>query len=136
MTNSHRVFNELFSSELDPLISLCDMLEGCQVVHCQRGSVENIIIDCSRNDVVLVVATEAPARDYQTPFNLTSINGKNFQLTFISAEGKLSLRPGDPFFNFWTIKNDGSRAVKDPTLEYQYNRTWNFLIYVSKTDLN
>ena len=54
----------------------------------------------------------------------------------MSTDGKISLRHGDPFFGFWTILNDGSRAKKDPTLEYQYNRVWKFLIYVSKSDLN
>ena len=136
MTKLRRILNELFPSQLEPLTSLCDTLEGCQVVHCPRGSVENVVIDCSRNDVVLVVANEAPARDRQIPFNLTSPNGKDFQLNFISADGKVSLRHGDPFFNFWTIVNDGSRAMKDPTLEYQYNRIWKFLVYVSNTDLN
>ena len=39
------------------------------------------------------------------------------------------------FFNFWTIKNDGSRAFRDTTLEYQYNRNWKFLLYVCQSDL-
>ena len=82
------------------------------------------------------MATESQFRDTQISFNLTSVNGKDFQLIFLSTEGKVSVRHGDPFFNFWTIINDGSRAKKDPTLEFQYNRTWKFLIYVSKTDLN
>ena len=46
----------------------------------------------------------------------------------------LSLRYGPPFFGFWTIRNDGSRAVKVPTVEYQYNRNWKFLIYVTQKD--
>ena len=129
-------FTELFPSQMDPLVSLCETLEGCQVVNCARGSVDNVTIDCARNDLLLVVATESQGRDTQIPFNLTSANGKDFQLIFLSTEGKVSVRHGDPFFNFWTIINDGSRAVKDPTLEFQYNRTWKFLIYVSKSDFN
>ena len=129
-------FNELFPTQIEPLVALCDSLEGCQVVTCARGAVDNISIDCNRNDVLLVVATESQSRDTQIPFNLTSANGKDFQLIFLSSDGKVSVRHGDPFFNFWTIINDGSRAVKDPTLEFQYNRTWKFLIYVSKSDFN
>ena len=129
-------FSELFTTPTDPFVALCDMLEGCQVVECRRGNVDSVTIDCARNDVVLVVATENPSRDRQIPFEITSANGKNFQLTLISTDGKISLRHGDPFFGFWTILNDGSRAKKDPTLEYQYNRVWKFLIYVSKSDLN
>ena len=133
-TAFHRAFNDLFQSQDEPLVSLCHMLEGCQVVQCRRGEVDNIRIDCTRNDVVLVVATGNQSRDCQIPFDLT-VNSKNFHLTFLSTENKLSLRHEDPFFGFWTIVNDGSRAQKDSTLEYQYNRVWKFLIYVAKNDL-
>ena len=133
-TAFHRAFNDIFQSQSELLVSLCHMLEGCQVVQCRRGEVDKIPIDCTRNDVVLVVATENQSRDCQILFDLT-VNSKNFHLTFLSSENKLSLRHGDPFFGFWTIVNDGSRAQKDPTLEYQYNRVWKFLIHVSKNDL-
>ena len=91
------------------------------MVQCRRGEVDNIRIDCTRNDVVLVVATENQSRDCRIPFDLT-VNSKTFHLTFLSTENKLSLRHEDPFFGFWTIVNDGSRGQKDLTLEYQYNR--------------
>ena len=105
------------------------------MVQCRRGEVDNVRIDCTRNDVVLFVATENQSRDSQIPFDRT-VNIKNFHSTFLSSGDKLSLRHGYPFFRFWTIHNDGSCAQKDPTLEYQYNRVWKFLIYVSKNDLN
>ena len=130
----HNAFSELFPTQMEPFVSLCDTLEGCQVVKCARGAVD-ISIDCKGNDVLLVVATEFQSRDTQIPFNITSANGKDFQLIVLTSEGKLRVRHGNSFFNFWTIINDGSRAKKDPTLEFQYNRTWKFLIYVCKTDL-
>ena len=40
-----------------------------------------------------------------------------------------------PFYGFWTVNYNGSRPLKDPTPEYQYNRNWKFLMYVSQRDL-
>ena len=92
-------FSELFTTPTEPLVALCDMLEGCQVVECRRGNVDSVTIDCARNDVVLVVATENPSRDSQIPFEITAANGKNFQLTSMSTDSKISLRHGDPFLD-------------------------------------
>ena len=129
--------NELFHRPCDPLVELCELLEGCQVENFNRNEISRIAIDCSRNDVVLITSNDlVGSRDLQIPFQVTSNNGKIFELTFISSGEKLSLRHGAPFFNFWTVKNDGSRACKDPTLEYQYNRNWKYLIYVSETQVN
>ena len=83
----------------------------------------------------MVVANEIlGGRDMQILFLITSIHA-TFELTLISSDMQLSLRYGDPFFNFWTVKNDGSRAFRDATLEYQYNRNWKFLLYVFQKDL-
>ena len=126
---------ELFGSQSVPLISVCEKLTGCQIIHTQRTNVNHVRIDCSRHDVVLIVASESCAREVQILFDLSSINGKNFQLSFICRDEQVSFRHGSPFFGFWTVKNDGSRAFKDPTLEYQYNRNWKYLVYVSQSDL-
>ena len=73
-------FAELFPPQAEPLVSFCELLEGCHVVHCHRGNVDTVRIDCARNDLILVVASDVQSRDSQIPFNLTSINGKNIQL--------------------------------------------------------
>ena len=128
-------FVALFQSVDDPLVKLCETFDGCVVFNCPRNGVLNVRLDCSRYDVVLFVSTGSHGRDPQIPFDLTSFNGNKFYLTLVCNENTLSLRYGPPFFGFWTIRNDGNRAVKDPTLEYQYNRNWKFLIYVSQQDL-
>ena len=136
VTGLRNSFINLFDTEIDPLNELCERMTGCLVVHCHRMELNNLSVDCSRNEVVLVVANETTGgRDTQIPFQITSIHATTFELTFIASDMQLSLRYGDPFFNFWTIKNNGSRAFKDATLEYQYNRNWKFLMYVSKKDL-
>ena len=128
-------FLELFQPSTHPLPTLCEHLEGCLVISCNRNEVTGAIIDCSRHDTVLFVACETHGRDTQVPFELNSTNGKPFRLVFLANEEQLSLRYGPPFYGFWTVKNEGSRAKKDPMLEYQYNRNWKFLLYVSQNDL-
>ena len=130
------VFTAIFPTGSIPLSNIVETLENCSVKTCQRGEVTNVSIDCSRYDTLLFVATGSNTRDLQVPFELTSSNGTTFYLTFVSSDSTLSLRYGPPFYGFWTVKNDGSRPVKDPTLEYQYNRNWKYLLYVSKSDLN
>ena len=128
-------FLELFQPGTQPLLALCERLEGCLVISCNRNELIGAIIDCSRHDTVLFVACETHGRDTQVPYELNSTNGKPFQLVFLANEEQLSLRYGPPFYAFWTIKNDGSRAKKDLMIEYQYNRNWKFLLYVSQNDL-
>ena len=128
-------FTTLFQNDQDPLFKLCENFEGCMVLNCPRSQVNNVALDCSRVDVLLISSTGSHGRDPQVPFELTSVNGTTFTLTLICADANLSLRYGDPFYGFWTVKNDGSRPVKDPLLEYQYNRTWKFLLYVSQKGL-
>ena len=127
-------FRELFQPDASPLPALCERLEGCFVISCNRSELTGSVIDCSRHDV-LFVACESHGRDTQVPFELTSANGMPFQLVFLANDEQLSLRYGPPFYGFWTVKNDGGRASKDPTLEYQYNRNWKFLLYISQNDL-
>ena len=119
-------FLELFQPTTHPLPTLCERLEGCLVISCNRNELTGAIIDCSRHDTVLFVASETHGRDTQVPFELNSTNGKPFQLVFLANEEQLSLRHGAPFYGFWTVKNNGGRAKKDSMLEYQYNRNWNF----------
>ena len=131
-TSFRRIFNTLFQAEVDPLLKLSESLEECLIVNCNRSEVSNLPINCSRNDVVLIASTGSQGRDPQVPLVLTSVDGTSFHLTLISSDRNLSLRYGPPFYGFWTIKNNGSRPLKDPTLEYQYNRNWKFLIYLSQ----
>ena len=132
----HSAFMQVLPGQNEILIEICEILEGSPVFNCHAADLPNLTIDCTRNDVLLIRNNWSSRRDTQIPFELTSINGKVFQLIFISSDNQLSFRHGSPFYNFWTVKNDGSRPCKDPTLEYQYNRTWKFLIYVCETEVN
>ena len=99
VTGLRSSFIALFDTEIDPFIEICERMTGCLVVHCRRTELSNLTVDCSRNDVVLVVANDnTGGRDSQVPFQVTSINGSSFELTFLSTEMQLSLRYGDPFF--------------------------------------
>ena len=125
----------LVETENDLFLAFCEKLEGCLVVKCRQAEVSNFLIDCSRYDVILFASSASHGREHQIPFQLTSINGKTFDLTLVSAEGKASVRYGEPFYGFWTLKENGNKFVKDPMLEYQYNRNWKFLVYTCRTDL-
>ena len=126
---------QLFQPDAHPLPAMCEQLECFKVISCNRSELTGAAIDSSRHNVVLFVAYESHGRDSQVPFELFSTNGRTFQLVFLANEEQISFRYGTPFFGFWTVKNDGSRATKDPTLEYQYNRNWKFLLYISQNDL-
>ena len=127
-------FENIFGSKTDAFVNICEILDGCMVVQIQRREFD-IRIDCTRNDVFVLASVGSAGRNTQIPFELTSINGHPFNLTLIVAENRASVRYGPPFFGFWTMSSDKHRPVKDPSLQEQYNRSWKYLVYVSKTTL-
>ena len=95
-TTFQDIFNTLFQSQMDPLLKICESLEGCLIMNCNRSEVWNILIDCLRNDVILIASTGSQGGDPQVPFDLSSVNGTTFYLTLICGDANLSSRYG-PF---------------------------------------
>ena len=74
---------QVLPGQNEMLREICKILEGSSVFNCHAADLPNLTIDCTRNDVLLIRNNRCSRRDTQIPFELTSINGKVFQLIFI-----------------------------------------------------